>query len=256
MTDQRSDDAIRGWDEASSATFLELAEAFVPARAEQIAALTALLPARADEPFTAVELGAGEGALARAVLDAFPACTYLALDGSAAMREHMRVTLSPRYGDRFATRPFELAEADWRTQLPQPLRCVLTSLCLHHLHGPEKRALFADLAPRLEPGGALLVADIVAPPTPRLARVYADQYDALVREHSLARHGDLRDFKRFEEMHWNYFAYDYGDPETTDFPSSLAEQLGWLAEAGFSPADCFWLRAGHAIYGGYIAAQP
>ena len=252
MTDQH-DDHIQGWDEESSADFLDMAEAFVPARAEQIATLVALIPARADEAFTAVELGAGEGALARAVLDAFPACTYIALDGSAAMRERMTTTLSPRYGDRFMVRPFELAETSWRSELPNPLRCMLTSLCVHHLRGPEKRALFADLAPRLEPGGALLVADLVAPPTPRLAPVYAAQYDMLVRENSLARHGDLRDFQRFEEMRWNYFAFDYYEADSTDFPSPLAEQLGWLADAGFAPADCFWLRAGHAIYGGYAA---
>jgi hypothetical protein len=29
--------------------------------------------------------------------------------------------------------------------------------------------------------------------------------------------------------------------------------LTWLSEAGFAVVDCFWLQAGHAIYGGYKA---
>ena len=29
------------------------------------------------------------------------------------------------------------------------------------------------------------------------------------------------------------------------------DQLDWLREAGLSTVDCFWMQAGHAIYGGY-----
>jgi len=36
-----------------------------------------------------------------------------------------------------------------------------------------------------------------------------------------------------------------------DKPSRLFEQFQWLAEAGFSQVDCFWLKAGHAIDGSY-----
>jgi len=34
-------------------------------------------------------------------------------------------------------------------------------------------------------------------------------------------------------------------------PYRVFDQLKWLEEAGFSAVDCFWMRAGHAIYGGY-----
>lgn len=238
------------WDEEASAHFLELAGSFVPGRAEQMASLVGLIPAAAEERFTVVEVGSGEGALARAVLDAFPHCRYVALDGSAAMRDHLRAALAG-YGNRLEAHSFELADADWRGDLPRPLRCILSSLVIHHLPGEGKRALFTDLAGRLEPGGALLIADVVEPRTPQVARLYAEQYDALVREQSLARHGDLRDYERFRELRWNYFAFDYGATEESgDYPSPLADQLGWLAEAGLAHMDCFWLRAGHAVYGG------
>lgn len=239
------------WDEGASQTFLDTAELFVPAREEQIATLTGLIPAGHDEAFTAVELGSGEGALARAVLEAFPHCRYLALDGSEAMREHARATLA-QYADRIEVRPFELADADWRHALPQPLRCVLSSLVIHHLPGPGKQQLFADLAGGLEPGGALLIADIVEPENVHIARVYAEQYDAIVREQSLRHFGNLSGFERFQAARWNYFAFDYGaGPQSGDYPSRLADQLTWLRAAGFASADGFWLRAGHAVYGGY-----
>lgn len=239
------------WDEESSRSFLDTAAIFVPGRAEQIAALVALIHAARDEAFTVVELGSGEGALAGAVLAAFPRCRYIGLDGSEVMREHARTALAA-YGDRFEARPFELAAEDWRRDLPQPLRAVLSSLVIHHLPGAGKQQLFADLAARLDPGGALLMADLIEPANARVAALYADEYDAIVREQSLVLRGNLSGFEQFQTSRWNYFRYDYGaGPESGDYPSPLADQLEWLRAAGFAPVDCFWLRAGHAVYGGY-----
>jgi tRNA (cmo5U34)-methyltransferase len=252
MPQDPEDDDQQGWTEEASALFVDAADLFVPARAEQIATLVGLIPAYADEAFAVAELAAGDGTLAEALLRTFPRCRYLALDGSEVMREHLRARLSA-HGERFEVRPFRMEEHDWRAELPQPLRCVVSSLCVHHLDGAGKRALFADLATRLEPGGALLLADIVEPARPRLAALYAQQYDEIVRAQSLAATGDLSGFERFQAEHWNYFIYDYGAADSVDHPSPLADQLVWLRASGFGPVDCFWLRAGHAVYGGYLA---
>ena len=55
-------------------------------------------------------------------------------------------------------------------------------------------------------------------------------------------------FQQFEQEHWNLFHYP--DPDF-DKPSPLFEQLLWLQAVGFAVVDCFWMQAGHAIYGGY-----
>jgi tRNA (cmo5U34)-methyltransferase len=242
--------ATHKWTEGDSARFLGAADLFVPAREEQLATLLALMTAGRDEAFQVVELGAGAGALARAVLDLFPHCRYLALDGSAQMRESMAQSLAS-FGDRLAIGSFELVEQAWREALPAPLRYVLSSLCIHHLPGAYKRQLFADLAARIEPGGALLIADIVEPATPAIAALYARQYDEIVQAQSLAASADLRGFEKFQQQKWNYFIHDYGVPDSGEYPSLLSDQLEWLREAGFGVIDCFWLRAGHAVFGGY-----
>ena len=238
------------WSEDTSQHFLEISEIFVPGRVEQAETLLALIPARPDENFTIVELAAGGGELAEKVLERFPNCRYLALDGSIVMLERLNQRLA-RFGERVTIRLFDMAARDWRTQLPTPLRCVFSSLCVHHLYGEEKRQLFKDMAQLLEPGGALLLADILHPGSKQIAELFACQYDDLVREQSLAVRGDLSGFTRFQETHWNYFRYDWEEPDDIDHPSRLSEQLRWLDEAGFSSVDCYWMRAGHAVYGGY-----
>jgi tRNA (cmo5U34)-methyltransferase len=189
------------------------------------------------------ELGAGAGVLARAVLEAFPRCRYVALDGSAAMRTRLETTLQ-RYRKRVDVRAFDLADGGWRGALPSPLRVVLASLVVHHLPAAGKRQLFADLARRLEPGGALLLADIVEPPSPAAREAFARQWEDAARAQSLALTGGLEAFARFERDGWNFYR---GTPEPYDQPSRWTNNSGWLRQAGFATVDCFWMRAGHAV---------
>ncbi len=51
---------------------------------------------------------------------------------------------------------------------------------------------------------------------------------------------------------WNYYRF----PDPSDRPSPLIDQLVWLKEAGFEVVDCFWVQAGHAIFGGYKSPPP
>lgn len=239
------------WSEGDSARFIDYGELFVPTRGEQTATLLDLIPAHPDESFTIVELAPGEGVLAQAILERFPRCRYLALDGSEAMRTLLSQRLD-RFKERLEVRAFDLAEVGWRKTLPEPVRCVVSSLCVHHLSDAGKRQLFRDMFARLEPGGALLLADIIRPANEHIAELFTRQYDEIVRQQSQALRGDLSGYKDFEREQWNYFKYGYGNPEETyDQPSLLYDQLRWLQEVRFSLVDCFWMRAGHAVYGGY-----
>lgn len=238
------------WEESDSETFLNHSDILVPERAAQTETLLQLIPAQTDEVFTIAELASGGGELARAILERYPLCHYIALDGSAMMRDHLGAVLAP-FADRVEILPFTLEDLEWRTALPDPLRCVLSSLCVHHLSDEGKRQLFNAMAVCLEPGGALLLADIIEPATSRIAKLFAQQYDEIVQRQSLERYGDLRGYEEFRTLEWNYFIYDYGKPNAFDQPSLLSDQLRWLSEAGFTQVDCYWMQAGHAVYGGF-----
>ena len=95
--------------------------------------------------------------------------------------------------------------------------------------------------------GCLLLADLVLPQREEVREFFAATWDRSAREQSIAQTGDTALFDLFEREHWNYYSY----PDPFDQPSPLFKQLRWLNEAGFAVVDCFWMQAGHAIYGGY-----
>jgi tRNA (cmo5U34)-methyltransferase len=78
--------------------------------------------------------------------------------------------------------------------------------------------------------------------------VAATAWDQAVQEQALALDGHLRAFAEFQKLGWNMYRTEL--PDDIDKPSSLFEQLTWLEAAGFVAVDVYWMRAGHAIYGG------
>jgi predicted O-methyltransferase YrrM len=236
--------------EAGWGTYRTLAPAAVPARAEQIATLLTLFPFQQSDSFRVVELGTGEGHLARAALDAFPNATLLGLDRSFRMLEIANARLA-RFGSRAATDSFELSSEGW-LPLIDGADVVLSSLCLHHLDDTGKRSLFASLRPLMSDRGAILIADLVAPRRAEAHRLFADTWDHHVRRQSYVAAGSEELFDLFVASEWNIYRY----PDPMDTPSSLFDQLGWLEDAGFHGVDCFWMQAAHAIYGGFCTPGP
>jgi SAM-dependent methyltransferase len=236
------------WTETDSRDFLDLAEVAVPGRQEQIEMLLQLIPATQGEDFQAVELACGEGVLAERLLDRFPRVRLAAFDGSDVMRETARRRLS-RFSDRAQVREFELGTEDWLDSIRGSPRCVLSSLAIHHLTDEDKRRLYSRIAERLEPGGALLVADVVLPDNPMVRRAIVDSWHRIAREQSEALTGSLDTYRRLAAEGWAPPETD--EPEPGEMPARLYDHLVWLKEAGFKDVDCFWMRGGIAIYGGY-----
>jgi tRNA (cmo5U34)-methyltransferase len=239
----------REWNEDDSRLYRDIAAVAVPRRSEQIAALVALAPFAAADEFAILELACGEGLLGEALLEAYPRARYLGLDGSDSMRRETAARLA-QFGERASAAEFDLAAPDWLPRA-EGAGLVVSSLCVHHLDGAGKQALFAALFERLARGGALLLADLVEPARPEARVWFADSWDRSVAEQSQARTGTAELRRRFDAAQWNHYRH----PDPLDRPSGLFEQLLWLHEAGFIGVDCFWMCAGHAIYGGYKSGR-
>lgn len=237
-----------GWDEADSREFIDSGRFFVPDREEQIATVLDLIPEPGEGLL--VDLCCGAGPLTAALLERFPRARVLAMDLSPTMLEHVQTNLVV-YADRLQTRQFDLADVSWR-RFPEPVHAFVSSLAIHHLDGEGKRQLFRDLTAALAPGGVLVIADLVQPATPAGQALAAKAWDEAVRRRALEVAGDLVPYEVFRAERWNFYADP--DPDPIDQPSPLIDQLRWLAEAGLTGVEVHWLKAGHAIFGGFRPA--
>ena len=235
------------WSEDSSNIYRQLAKVAVPNRAGQIAALLMLLPFGTDEAFQMIELASGEGLLEHALLRAFPNANLLALDGSDSMRQTATHNLA-EFKNRVRVDAFDIHDSVWHEHI-NGADVVLSSLCVHHLDGDEKQMLFTETANRISERGMLLLADLIAPQRPEAKDFFAATLDASAKTQS--ENGLEAGYELFLKRGWNHFL----SPSPVDKPSPLFHQLQWMQAAGFAVVDCFWMQAGHAIYGGYKSAS-
>ena len=235
------------WEEADSRTFIDYGSVFIPQREVQIETIGDLIPQK-DEPFRILELSCGEGILAESLLTRFPNATLYGYDISDEMLRAARQRLA-KFGDRFQTRYFDLADLRWRQTEPK-FHAVVSSLTIHHLDGPEKLRLFMDLYQMLDSGGVLVIADVVETTRKEGTAVSAKGWDDAVKRRALDLNGNLDAFTEFQKLEWNMYLYPEEGPEVVDKPSTLFDQLKWMEQARFTAVDVHWMEAGHVVFSG------
>ena len=150
-------------------------------------------------------------------------------------------------GVEHRTTIIDIADTTWHT-FDTPVHAVVSSLAIHHLDGPAEARLFRDLAAALAPGGVVAVCDLVEAQRDAGRELWRRHRDDGVRERSLALDGDEGALEFFRDDGWNHYADPDSDP--VDIPSTLFDQMRWMADAGLTGIDVHWLRAGHAIFSG------
>ena len=195
-----------------------------------------LLPFSGDEQFVFVDLGAGTGAAARAILDRYPAAQAVLADFSAQMTQEARAELAG-YAGRCRYVEFDLARASWPADIPATVDAVVSSLCVHHLPDERKQQLFREIFARLAPGGWYLNYDPVTAGDPAVEAVWQRVNDgrdpaAAHKRANRTAHEQLR-----YENHVRYMV-------------PLAPQVDFLRAAGFEAVDVYWKELDYVLYGG------
>ena len=107
-----------------------------------------------------LDLGAGTGSTAQAVLTTRPAASLVLFDENPNMLAVAREVLPE-------SNVGQIVIADLSDPLPAgPFDAIVSALAVHHLDGEEKRELFAAVHDRLLPGGRFAMADVVVPDDP------------------------------------------------------------------------------------------
>ena len=190
--------------------------AFVPAYEEMLA--RAADAVAETKPKKVIDLGAGTGALAQAVLQRCKEARVELIDADAEMLEQARERLAP-----FAARVQYTVRA-FQDPLPA-CDAVVASLALHHVPTmTEKRTIFGAIHVALRPGGVFVNADATMPTDPSARQAEYETWAAHLVSCGIA-----------EERAWSHFE-EWSD-EDTYFP--LKDELAALTDAGFDAA-CLW----------------
>jgi tRNA (cmo5U34)-methyltransferase len=235
VTDQTDTNADIWKSEAIAKSFAAQSAQRERERAEQLTFVARLLPFKPDEAFTFIDLGAGTGAAARAVLAEYPAATGILAEYSPQMTAEGRRQLTD-YEGRYRYVEFDMLDATWPNDVPL-LDAAISALSVHHLPDARKAALFAEIRAHLRTDGWYVNYDPVSAPDDALERIWERVNDRYDTNGPFKRaHRTPEEQARFEN-HVRYII-------------PLQPQLDWLRAAGFVDVDVYWKRLDWVIYGG------
>jgi tRNA (cmo5U34)-methyltransferase len=213
-----------------AATYDAAIRRFIPGYEAMIGQVIAILDEALGEQPLVVDLGAGTGALAGAILDAIPRARVVLVDIDPDMLA-VAASRVRAHGDRA-----ELKRTSFDDALP-PCDAIVASLALHHVPElPRKRALYTRIHEALRPGGVFLSADAtVHDAGPERARTFREWAAGMARAGIAAAEAEA------------LFAQWAG--EDRYYP--LAVELELLAAAGFPHPECFWKLGASTVFGGF-----
>jgi SAM-dependent methyltransferase len=226
------------WQDADVARrFLDERRAAIPYAADHIELMLRLVRHYLGSPTRVLDLGCGDGLLARAVLSTHLGARAVLLDHSEPMLHRARAAMSP-FAERSTILNADLAEPLSRSVPQTGFDLVVSGFAIHHLPTQRKRSLYAEIHDALTPGGLFVHIEHVASATLRGEALF----DALYVE-QLARHtGRPR-----AEVEAEYHARaDKADNKL----EPLERQLGWLRDIGFREVDCWFRWMELAVFGG------
>jgi ubiquinone/menaquinone biosynthesis C-methylase UbiE len=229
---------MSSWQDAETVRrFLDGRRAAIPYAADQIRLLLHLARHFVGAPRRVLDLGCGDGVLARAVLAEHPAAHAVLLDHSEPMLQRAEAAMAD-YADRCSIRRAELAEP---LAVEPPFDLAVSGFAVHHLPDARKRSLYAEVHGLLAPGGLFVNIEHVASASPRVEQLF----DALYIDAVAEKTGKPR-----PEVEAQY----HGRADKADnVLAPVDEQVGWLRQIGFLHADCYFKWLELAAFGGVKA---
>ena len=239
------------WRDASiAAAFSEMRAARVPHSRTQLEVLLRVMRGQLPPPRRVLDLGAGDGLLLAAVLEAFPASAGVAVDYSPEMLARARERLRP-FASRASVVVADLGQPGWRDAVGGPFDAVVSGFAIHHLPDARKRALYSEIHAALAPGGLFLNLEHVASATPRVSALG----DEAMIDHQLGVRREAGEDVSRETVRREYLARP---DRAANILAGVDEQCAWLRALGYVDVDCFWKYFELALFGGVrpAAATP
>lgn len=229
--------AQSSWQRADVAyAFLDERRAAIPYGIDQVQIAVRAIHHFGVRPTRFMDLGCGDGYLARVILSQFPDAQAILIDHSSAMLQRAKDAMQPYRAVRIIEG--DLADSLLTWAEPESVELVIAGYSIHHLPHERKRSLYEEIFTLLKPGGMFLNIEHVASASPEIERLWDDVFIDLIAE----RTGKPRE----EAAHEYHTRPDKKD----NILLSVDVQVQWLREIGFVHADCLFRFLELAVFGG------
>ncbi len=224
--------------------FLEGVRAAIPFAGEQITMMLRIIQVSAPGLDTFLDLGCGDGALGRTILDTYPRCTGTFLDFS----EHMLDAARQKTGvanDRAHFILQDFGHELWVDSVKDqaPFDVIVSGFAIHHQPDTRKKAVYREIFRLLKPGGLFLNLEHVSSATKWVESITDEVFiDSLV-----AFHQNEGTKKTREQIAEEFY---YRPDKEANILSPVEAQCEWLREIGFVNVDCFFKVLEVALFGG------
>ncbi len=248
----RMDNSAQAWQSRKlTETYLQGVRGAIPFAGEQIDVMLRVIGAARPDAGLVLDLGCGDGILAQAILDRFPAAQLVLLDFSEPMLEMAKERLlgydSAAFGLVDYSDPSWLKDAYGENAQRPGYDVIVSGFSIHHQPDSRKRQLYQELYDLLKPGGLFLNLEHVASSSAWGESLFADYFIDALYDYQQRQGAELSR----EEVDRRY----YSRPDkAANILAPVETQCQWLREIGFERVDCFLKIFELALFGGVKGA--
>ncbi|MCX5813755.1 MAG: class I SAM-dependent methyltransferase [Proteobacteria bacterium] len=226
-----------------SQTFLEGVRGAIPAANFQLEVLEKIVSEWCTLPSKILDLGCGDGALGRMLLDAHPTARMIFTDFSEPMLEALRRQIVGNQQATFIKADFATPTWTKSFEAEKPFDVIVSGFAIHHQPDDRKKELYAEIYGLLSKGGVFLNLEHVSSATLSVSALF----DSFFVDHLLRFHKDTVLDKTRQEIEEAY----YQRPDKTEnILAPVETQCQWLRDIGFQDVDCFFKVFELALFGG------
>ncbi|NVN99909.1 MAG: class I SAM-dependent methyltransferase [Geobacteraceae bacterium] len=229
--------------EESANAFLQGVRSAIPAASLQLELIDHIVRSWCPHPRCILDLGCGDGALGRFLLDRYPDARVIFADFSDPMLEAAQKQLENRV--RASIIKVDFSSPSWMDTIGflESIDVVVSGFAIHHQPDLRKKALYSEIFTMVNSGGVFLNLEHVASATPSGENLF----DNYFIDHLYEFHRANDPSKSREEIAHEH----YNRPDKAEnILAPVQAQCAWLREIGFADVDCFFKIFELALFGG------